>query len=153
MAKYIFPIYCKVKRGRMAKYPFVIAYFGGASADADADAFRTYLDGKLGNNGKAGCNKVLYAVDDADVELPAGFLPGDVFDFKVALGKTGNQDIYVQMSIPDVSEGANFDDILTSNPKLQSPGGVTLDTVIRQTATGQNISANPPNPVSTQSNP
>lgn len=150
MAKYIFPIYCKVKKGRMVKYPFVVAHF---PADADADAFRTYLNGKLGNHGQAGCNKVLHQVDDADVELPAAFLPGDVFDYKVALGKAGNPDIYVQISIPDVADGANFDDILTSNANIKSPGGSDLDTVIRQTATGQNVSANPPNPVSTQSNP
>lgn len=153
MAKYIFPIYCKVKKGRMVKYPFVVAHFGGTTPDDAADTFRQYLNGKLGNNGKAGCNKVMHQVEDADVQLAAGFLPGDVFDYKVALGKAGNPDIYVQVSIPDVAEGANFDDILSSNPDLRSPGGSELDTVIRQTSTGQNVSANPPNPVSTQTNP
>lgn len=150
-AKYIFPLYTKVKKGRMVKYPFVIAHF---DSDAHALAFAAYLNGKLGNKAHAGCNKQLLAVADTDVEWTiADGEPGDVFDYKVALGKSDNPDIYVSMSIPGVAPSANFDDILTANTGMESPGGVVLDTVIRQTATGQNVSNIAPNPVAPQPNP
>lgn len=139
--KYIFPIYNKVKAGRIRKYPYVIAYF---AADSDAAKFQTYLEEKMENNGKVGCNKVLWYVDDKDYELANGFTPVDVEDHKVFLG-AANPAIFVTMQIPSVKENTSFLDMLTANPNMLSAGGDALTRVIRDIDTPVNIGLTAPN--------
>lgn len=133
-ARYTFPIHCKVKVGGMVKFPCIVANF---DSDAHAEAFRAYVEGKLSNEAKIGCNKTLQPVSEEELVAPASV--DDTKDVKLLLGVTTDKDVTMSMRIPGVLLAENFQDLLTSAPGLQSPAGRAMDKIIYEHELGRNV--------------
>lgn len=97
--KYSLPIQCKVKVGKMVKFPCVIGYFAN---DDDAESARSMLEAMLGNFAKVGLNKTIVAVGNEEIgALPMDTVE-DVIDANVACyhNDSGKKKGYLSIQIP-----------------------------------------------------